>query len=93
MTLTLHYVNKFFELVNLTLSTSHFPDRHQAIVLLPFIESLLDTFGLSQKNIYMVTDAGNVSNFVFSTFDFFNFLGERLQLLSLLLFYSFQLQT
>ncbi|KAJ6639130.1 putative AC transposase, partial [Pseudolycoriella hygida] len=30
VTLTLHYVNKFYELINLTLSTSHFPDRHQA---------------------------------------------------------------
>ncbi|KAJ6647754.1 hypothetical protein Bhyg_02977 [Pseudolycoriella hygida] len=57
VTLTLHYVNKFYELINLTLSTSHFPDRHQAKVILPFIESLLDTFRLSQKNIYMVTDA------------------------------------
>ncbi|KAJ6648111.1 Transposable element Hobo transposase [Pseudolycoriella hygida] len=59
VTLTLHYVNKFYELINLTLSTSHFPDRHQAKVILPFIESLLDTFRLSQKKIYMVTDAAS----------------------------------
>ncbi|XP_037037547.1 uncharacterized protein LOC119081457 [Bradysia coprophila] len=57
MTLTLHFVDKQFALVNLTLSTNHFADRHKGENVLPYIESLLDCYGLTQKNIYMVTDA------------------------------------
>lgn len=58
MTLTLHFVTKQFVLVNFTLSTGHFPERHKGENVLSHVETILDCFGLIQKNIYMVTDAG-----------------------------------
>lgn len=58
VTITLHFISKEFKLVNLTLSTNHFPDRHKGVIILPYVESILDCYGLTQKNIYMVTDAG-----------------------------------
>lgn len=58
ITLTLHYINELFELVDLTLSTSHFPDSHKGVNILPRVESILDSFGLSYKDISFVTDAG-----------------------------------
>lgn len=60
ITLTLHYVSSSFELVDITLSTSHFPDSHKGVNILPRIESILDSYGLADKNIIFVTDGGEV---------------------------------
>lgn len=74
LTLTLHYICKNFQMINLTLATNHFPDRHKGIIVLPHVESILDCFGLCEKKIHMVTDAGNAYYlnvlFVIENFDF-----------------------
>lgn len=67
ITLTLHYINKVFELVDITLSTSHFPDSHKGVHILPKVESILDSFGLSDKDISFVTDAGIIEILLCST--------------------------
>lgn len=64
ITLTLHFINKDFELISLTLATNHFPDRHKGINILPHVETIMDCYGLTEKITYMVTDAG----ITFSTF-------------------------
>lgn len=58
ITLTLHFINEMFELINLTLATNHLPDRHTGENFLQHVETILDCYGLTEKNIYMVTDAG-----------------------------------
>ena len=55
ITLTLHYVNKNFDLLNLTLSTSHISERHKANLVLSFIESLLDCYAGFDYSFVLVT--------------------------------------
>lgn len=68
ITLTLHYINKNFWLINLTLATSHFPERHKDVNVLPHVESILDCYGLTEKNIHMVTDADNAYHYFETNF-------------------------
>ncbi|KAJ6647948.1 hypothetical protein Bhyg_03173, partial [Pseudolycoriella hygida] len=55
----LHFVTQSFDLVKFTLTTCHFPNRHKGNNILPKVESILDSFGVSEKDIHMVTDSGS----------------------------------
>ncbi|KAJ6639646.1 putative AC transposase [Pseudolycoriella hygida] len=46
-------------MINLTLATIHFPERHTGINIHAEIEKILFEFGLDKKKLYMVTDAGS----------------------------------
>lgn len=55
----------YFEAVNLTLKTSHFPKRHTGVNILCEMESVMEEFGIQNKRIHVVTDAG-MHNSVFT---------------------------
>ncbi|KAJ6640167.1 Transposable element Hobo transposase, partial [Pseudolycoriella hygida] len=56
---TLHYWDKDFNAINLTLKTNYFPKRHTGENILSELELVLDEFGIQNKNVCMVTDAAN----------------------------------
>lgn len=58
ITFTLHYIDSIFNMVNLTLATRYFPKRHTGQNIMDEIDKILEEFGLANKKIYMVTDAG-----------------------------------
>lgn len=66
-TCTLHFWDSNFEAVNLTLKTSHFPRRHTGVNILRELESTLEEFGLQDKNVHMVTDAGKNNKISFDS--------------------------
>ncbi|KAJ6635062.1 putative AC transposase, partial [Pseudolycoriella hygida] len=59
ITFTLHFIDNRFRMINLTLATIHFPERHTGINIHAEIEKILFEFGLDKKKLYMVTDAGS----------------------------------
>lgn len=59
-TSTLHYWDNDFEAVNLTLKTSHFPKKHTGVNILSELEAVIEEFGIQDKRVHVVTDAGNI---------------------------------
>lgn len=59
---TLHYWDDDFNAVSLTLKTNYFPKRHTGENILAEVESVIDEFGIQNKSVHMVTDAGKKLN-------------------------------
>lgn len=58
ITFTLHFIDDQFRMINLTLATIHFPERHTGVNIHSEIEKIIFEFGLENKKLFMVTDAG-----------------------------------
>lgn len=69
ITFTLHFIDSRFRMINLTLATIHFPERHTGINIHAEIEKILFEFGLDEKKLYMVTDAGKYISFALKSFN------------------------
>ncbi|KAJ6647691.1 putative AC transposase, partial [Pseudolycoriella hygida] len=69
ITFTLNFIDNRFRMINLTLATIHFPERHTGINIHAEIEKILFEFGLDKKKLYMVTDAGKYVSFASKPFN------------------------
>nr|XP_037270495.1 E3 SUMO-protein ligase ZBED1-like [Rhipicephalus microplus] len=59
ITFTCHLVNQNFELVSLTLSTRHMNERHTGTAIMNEFQRCIEEFGMEEKEVYAVTDAGS----------------------------------
>ncbi|XP_037514219.1 E3 SUMO-protein ligase ZBED1-like [Rhipicephalus sanguineus] len=59
ITFTCHHVDENFELVSLTLSTRHMTERHTGAAIMNEFQRCIEEFGMEEKQVCAVTDAGS----------------------------------